>query len=141
MRTKTAATVVLALTLGFGACGGNDADESTSGSGPATSSAAAGAEPTTPDGPTLEVGIRDFAFAPDTVEIDAGTTVVWTNEDEFLHTVTSGKTDGPVNVPDGTFDEPTAEKGSKASITFDEPGSFTYYCKQHNAMNGTVTVR
>lgn len=134
-------SLALTVALGFGACGGDDAGTSDEAadqgvSTPTTVDADSGAS----DGPTFAVVIEDFAFTPDTIEVAAGTTVVWTNGDEFKHTVTSGETSGEKNVPDGMFDEPTDDKGDAAEVTFDEPGTYTYYCKQHNAMNGTVTV-
>jgi plastocyanin len=39
------------------------------------------------------ISIRVFQFRPAQIEIAAGTTVTWTNEDEIVHTVTSGTPD------------------------------------------------
>ena len=135
----------LALSLAFmGACGGE------SGSGDQTSStattvrddAAMSTPAETPDatqaGTTVE--ITEFTFAPKEIRVSVGDTVRWINRDEFLHTVTSGEVDGPENKPDGNFDEDLDEAGSEATVTFDEAGTFTYFCKQHNAMDGVVTV-
>ncbi|HEX7166903.1 MAG TPA: plastocyanin/azurin family copper-binding protein [Acidimicrobiales bacterium] len=118
--------VVAAFT---GACAGGDGG---GGDGTSTSDAKAG--------DATVVAIEDFTFAPAEIEVKAGTTVRWENADAFLHTVTSGATSGPENEPDGRFDEELADAGSSAEVTFEEPGTYTYYCRQHNAMDGTITV-
>lgn len=112
------------------ACGGDGDGDKTADAGSASEEAA----------PGQVVTIKDFTFAPARIELTKGTTVEWRNEDAFLHTVTSGETSGPENVPDDRFDEDLADKGSTATVTFDEPGTFTYYCRQHNAMDGTIVV-
>ena len=86
------------------------------------------------------VEITEFAYSPKEVTVKVGDTVEWVNRDAFLHTVTSGEVTGPENQPDDKFDENLDEAGSKASVTFDEAGTFTYFCKQHNAMDGVVIV-
>jgi plastocyanin len=40
-------------------------------------------------------------FEPDPVTVSAGSTIIWDNEDNALHTATSGN---PETGPDGTFD-------------------------------------
>jgi plastocyanin len=112
------AGATLAL-LGLVACG-NNADRATAATG--------------------TVHVQDFKFRPGDIDVSVGTTVVWTNDDSFLHTVTSGDFSGAENKPDGLFDENLPKKGSTAEVTFDEAGSFTYFCKQHNVMNAAVTV-
>ncbi len=82
------------------------------------------------------VAARNIAFEPAEIEVEVGTTVVFTNEDVVRHTVTSGHP----GEPDGTFDEPIDDEGDTAMITFDEPGTFDYYCDLHRSMVGTVTV-
>lgn len=90
--------------------------------------------------PTTEVVIADFAFTPKDIRVEVGGSVRWTNKDAFKHTVTSGAVDGPENEPDGRFDHDLVQAGAEATATFDEAGTFTYYCKQHNAMDGLVIV-
>lgn len=100
-------------------------------------------EPSEPaaTGNGAQVVVADFKFAPDQLEIDAGSSVVWTNEDSILHTVTSGEVDGPTNEADGLFAGELAEEGSTFSYAFEEAGTYTYFCSQHNVMNGTITVQ
>jgi plastocyanin len=97
-----------------------------------------------------QVSLEAIAFQPSTIEIEAGTTVVWTNKDnEVLHTVTSGRakkegipgqTEDTPGKPDGLFDKRLPDEGDTFSFTFDKPGTYTYYCAIHAPMTGTVTV-
>lgn len=79
----------------------------------------------------MEVTIVDFAFEPGDVEIAAGETVTWTNEDSATHTVESD---------DGTLDSGDLAQGDTYEMTFDEPGTYEYVCGIHPNMEGTVTV-
>lgn len=125
----------MAVTVGVAACGGSD-----SGTPEAAPSVTEPNSETTKAASTT-VAIKDFKFEPADVSVAAGESVRWENADQFLHTVTSGDTSGEVNKPDGKFDKPMDGTGKTATVSFDEPGTYSYYCKQHNAMNGTVTVR
>lgn len=97
--------------------------------------APAGARVTEEPGDT-EVDISMFSFGEDAVEISAGETVTWTNQDATLHTVTSG-VDGE---PDGAFHAELDGRDATASVTFDEPGEYHYFCTPHDFMTGTVVV-
>ena len=128
---KWIAPVGLSLSLAFlGACGGDAEPQGQPSDTTTTSTSVAAA--------TVE--ISEFAYTPKQVTVKVGDTVSWINRDEFLHTVTSGAVDGPENQPDGRFEEDLDEAGSEASVTFDEAGTFTYFCEQHNAMDGVVIV-
>jgi nitrite reductase (NO-forming) len=89
-----------------------------------------------PDAGTVEVDIRMFAFEDEVVEISVGDTVTWANHDATRHTVTSG-VDGE---PDGAFELSFDQQGDAASLTFDEPGEYRYFCAPHPFMTGTVVV-
>lgn len=80
---------------------------------------------------TISVEIKDFAFNPDTITVPAGTTVVWTNRDSALHTVTSTS---------GIFDSGVMDQGKSFSYTFQEPGTYDYSCMIHPHMNAKVIV-
>jgi plastocyanin len=77
------------------------------------------------------VSISGFAFQPPTLEVTAGSTVSWTNDDAAQHTVTSA---------DGTFDSGTLGSGAAFSHTFGAAGSFAYSCLIHPTMTGEVVV-
>ena len=79
----------------------------------------------------------DGCFIPSTVTIDIGGTVTWENNDTAAHTSTGGSAqDGP----SGVFDSSLIMAGSSFSHTFDEAGTFDYFCMVHPWMNGTVIV-
>ncbi len=78
------------------------------------------------------VTIADFSFGPATVTVDVGDSVTWTNRDDVVHTATGSS---------GGFDTGDIEPGSSGGATFDQAGSFSYICKPHPFMKGTVVVR
>lgn len=78
-------------------------------------------------GPTVEVAMKNMAFQTETLEITAGTTVTWTNEDPFAHSVAYGTPETPAGERlfenSGDF-----MQGESFSYTFDEPGTYPIYC-------------
>lgn len=95
------------------------------------------------------IEIARFAYDPAELRIEPGTKVTWTNSDAIAHTVTSGEpadkgtpgvSEGSPPAPDGLFDEALAEEGATASFTFEEEGTFSYYCAIHQGMKAEVVV-
>ena len=124
-RMLGAGLLSLAFATGLAACGGDG------GGGQPEAGQEAGAGGTT-------VQIKQFRFQPDKLEVSRGTTVTWRNEDAILHTVTAGAP----GQPKGSFDKELADKGTAASVTFDSPGTFTYFCSRHpEAMRAEITVK
>ena len=82
------------------------------------------------------VSIRTFQFVADTVHVKAGTRVVWTNNDEIEHTITSGTPDDTT----GPFHGVVSKRGATYSAVLHEPGTFRYFCDRHRFMTGTVIV-
>ena len=80
---------------------------------------------------TTEVAmVKSYRFDPETIEIEAGETVTWTNDDNFTHSV---QVDGQ--------EDHRVEPGESVSITFDTPGTFHYVCRLHSRdMEGEVVV-
>ena len=89
------------------------------------------------------VEIETFTFVPPDITVAVGTTITWTNRDDFAHTVTSGRarmerddfTEGVL----GDIGEMNA-RGTSFSWIVDEPGTFLYFCRYHPNMQGSVTV-
>ena len=79
----------------------------------------------------------DSCFIPSTVTIGVGETVTWDNTDQAAHTATSGT---PTDGPSGVFDTSVIFAGQSASFTFDEAGTYPYFCMVHPWMQGTVVV-
>ncbi|MFO7918742.1 MAG: plastocyanin/azurin family copper-binding protein [Anaerolineae bacterium] len=87
------------------------------------------------EGEDVEVVMRNTAFEPEEITVAPGTTVTWTNEDSFAHTVTAGTRGDPT----GMFDEDVSG-GDTFSFTFEEPGTYDYFCRPHSGMDGVVIV-
>ena len=82
------------------------------------------------------VTIQDFKFTPASVPIPVGTTVRWTNEGRVQHTVTA---DDKNSAGQPLFDQPV-DPGSSFSFTFNEATTYTYHCRIHPSMTGTIVV-
>ena len=81
---------------------------------------------------TTEVQMaKSYRFDPKTIEVEAGDTVTWTNDDNFTHTV---QVDGQ--------EDHKVERGESVSISFDTPGTYHYVCTLHKRdMDGEVIVK
>ena len=90
-----------------------------------------GAAPTEAASGAANVMIADFEFVAATLEVPAGTTVVWTNGDAFPHSIVA---------EDGSFQSPDIASGATFSFTFTEPGTYNYLCGIHPTMRGTIVV-
>lgn len=125
----------LACSLGGGGAA-TDTPAPASTQAPATEVVAAPTEPPAPEGVTVTIEIGDNTFTPATLEVAAGTTVVWTHAGGRPHTVTAD---------DGAFASGTLENGGTFSFTFDSAATIAYYCEFHGGaggqgMSGTLTV-
>jgi len=76
-------------------------------------------------------------YDPEILEISAGTTVIWDNVDNTMHTATSGTPDSGA---DGVFDSDILSAGDTYEFTFADAGNYDYYCILHPWMIGTVNV-
>ena len=79
----------------------------------------------------------DGCFIPSMVTIDIGGEVIWENNDTAAHTITSGTA---VEGPSGVFDSSLIMAGSSFSHTFEDAGTFDYFCMVHPWMQGMVMV-
>jgi plastocyanin len=109
------------LTEALSGAGAQAADSSTTG---AATEAAANA---------TMVDIKNLAYTPDSVEIPVGATVTWTNNDTVPHTVTAKDRD--------VLQSGTLKPGDTYSKTFDQPGTYDYFCEFHANMKGTIVVQ
>lgn len=149
IRTKMAVGAVSTLML-FGACGGSGdrtSEVDTASSTSPQSSPSEDSAPATSGG--SEVTLQTFRFEPGEIEIEVGETVTWTNNDDILHTVTSGKgqkqgvpgvSENKDAQPDGLFDQQMDGVGATFEFTFEKSGTFNYFCSIHPGMTGKVIV-
>lgn len=82
------------------------------------------------------------AFSPNPIKAAPGDTVVWTNKDTAIHTVTSGTASNPENKfgTDSGGNPILISPNKTFQFTFADAGDFPYYCQLHPAMVGMVTV-
>jgi len=79
------------------------------------------------------ISISGMLYKPALIEIKAGESITWTNQDSAPHTVTA---------QDGiSFASTTLSRGAQFTHTFDKPGTYPYYCTYHPNMIGTVVVK
>ena len=80
---------------------------------------------------TTEVSMaKSYRFDPSAIKVAAGSTVTWTNDDNFTHTV---QVDGQ--------EDRKVERGESVAIAFPEPGTYHYVCTLHRRdMDGEVVV-
>lgn len=79
----------------------------------------------------------NFSPASITVVIGVNNTIVWTNNDNITHTVTS------TSVPAGatSFDSGNMAAGKTFKTTLTAPGTYQYHCTLHPSwMKGTIIV-
>jgi len=76
-------------------------------------------------------------FLPADITINAGDTVEWFNVDTAAHTVTGGS---PADGPSGVFDSSLLMADASYAFTFEDTGSYDYFCMVHPWMVGSVTV-
>ena len=117
-RLPTALGACLILLAGCG-----DSDDGAAGS------SSAGAAPG-----AVKVSIASFDYMPKTVSVKAGGSITWTNRDKALHTA---QTDTGAQ---GAFNTKDLKKGAARKISFDKPGTYSYYCIYHRFMTGKVEV-
>lgn len=110
--------VVLAVVVALVPGCGDDSDSATSADAP-------------PEKNT--VVLRDIAFKPDRIQVEAGDTVTWKFEDKGIpHDVTA---------EDKSFKSETMDSGT-FQHTFDTSGTYDYLCSLHpGQMKGVIEVR
>lgn len=78
----------------------------------------------------LSIRMAAFAFSGDESGT-VGDTVRVVNNDDFSHTWTS---------TDQDFHSGTLRPGEEFLHTFEQPGTFSYFCQIHPEMSGTITI-
>lgn len=78
---------------------------------------------------------KGLKFIPNTVTINAGDTVLFTNSDPFTHNVTIVGPDGKQS------DKGQQHHGQNLTVSFPEKGTFPVVCSYHPNMKATVIVK
>jgi amicyanin len=77
------------------------------------------------------VKIEDFTFSPASLTVKIGAAVTWLNKDDIPHTVVS---------KNRVFKSKALDTGDSFSFTFNEAGTYEYFCSLHPHMTGTIVV-
>src|SRR3954452_10784947 len=97
-----------------------------------------------PGHPQPMVAVANFAFAPQTINAYTNDTVLWTwNGPDTNHSVTSDSKSPKQfdSDPGKSSAEILHASGYGFTGAFDKPGTYTYHCKVHSNMTGTVVVK
>jgi plastocyanin len=78
------------------------------------------------------IAIDNFSFTPREITVTAGTTVTWVNHDDVPHTVVS---------TDKKFRSKALDTDDQFSFTFNDPGTYAYFCSVHPMMTGKVIIK
>jgi amicyanin len=78
------------------------------------------------------VTIADFSFSPASITVKVGDTVTWVNNGPTPHSATAN---------DGSFNTGILKAGQSGSHTFNQAGTFSYFCQPHPFMKATVVVQ
>ena len=89
----------------------------------------AGATATAAALPPQLIDIKDLAFAPATLTVPPGTTIVWRNFDRVLHQVRGGE-----------FDSGRIQSGAYWASILSRPGVYQFLCSFHPTMRAEITV-
>jgi plastocyanin len=81
---------------------------------------------------TVVVHIDATNYRPKTVTVGVGDTVVWVNDDIYVHTATGNA---------GQFDSKDIKPGGSWKYVPRTAGLFGYHCTYHATMKGTLRVR
>jgi plastocyanin len=77
------------------------------------------------------VGIDNFAFTPEVLNVKTGATITFVNHDDIPHLVAA---------VDGKYRSKALDTNDKFSIAFDKPGEYAYFCGLHPHMKGKIIV-
>ena len=78
----------------------------------------------------------DRCYIPSIIVIDSGKQVTWVNQDSAFHSVTSGFYGAPTEL----FDSGHMDPFESYTLSFDDVGTFDYFCTLHPWMKGQVIV-
>jgi plastocyanin len=113
-------TLSLCSTLLFTACGKDGGSDYNSGGGNNNPPPAANT-----------IGMSNMRFSVSSLNVKAGTTVTWTNDDNTSHTVTAD---------DNSFSSGNLKAGETYKHTFSDVGTYPYHCNLHTSMKASIVV-
>ncbi len=88
--------------------------------------------PSPSNAPAVVVHIKNFTFGPATLKVRPGTTVEWVNDDAVQHSATAD---------DNSWNSGELGQGKTWTKTFAAPGTYKYYCDDHEFMKAEIDVK
>jgi len=79
----------------------------------------------------------NLCYDPSSLTIFVGGEIIWKNNDNSAHTVTSGNI---IEGPDGIFDSGLIKSGETFSFRFEKSGNYSYFCMIHPWATGSINV-
>ena len=76
-------------------------------------------------------------YSPVVATVQAGYRIQWNNKTATAHTVTH---DACLTAEACAFDSGLVAPGNSFSLSLLQPGTYSYYCRLHPIMRGTITV-
>ena len=93
------------------------------------------------DAANRRVSISDYQWSLGEVAVDLGEHVTWHwVGPDTMHSVTGVSGNAIAEDSDPDTNTPRHALGDTFQLTFDEPGTYTFQCKLHSLVRGTVTV-
>jgi len=80
--------------------------------------------------------VEDICYIPSSIIVEKGKSITWVNEDSSFHSVTSGF----YGEPTGLFDSGYLDPYQSYTLSFDEFGTYDYFCTLHPWMKAQVIV-
>ncbi len=84
-------------------------------------------------GETYNIDIENFTFSQKTITINKGDTITWKNIDNVPHQIQGTSL--------ASLKGPIMGYGLTYSYTFNDAGTYDYFCTIHPMMKGTVIVK
>jgi Plastocyanin len=80
--------------------------------------------------------LENICYIPSTLVVEKGKSITWVNDDSSFHSVTSGF----YGEPTGLFDSGYLDPYQFYTLSFDEFGTYDYFCTLHPWMKAQVIV-
>ena len=80
--------------------------------------------------------IENICYIPSTIVVEKGKSITWVNDDSSFHSVTSGF----YGEPTGLFDSGYLDPYQFYTLSFDEFGTYDYFCTLHPWMKAQIIV-
>jgi len=80
---------------------------------------------------TQTIVMENMKYAPETLEIHSGDSVIWVNKDFLSHTATA---------ENKSFNSGEIKPGASWGRKFKTPGKISYKCLYHPLMKATLTI-